>query len=443
MKKVTISLLALLILVGIAATACGGGGDQTPEVEPTPTYMATPIPTNSPENIQSPIPTMVLTPTPTSKSVVITIGNHTDVTGMSSNMLIPTTMALEDLANYYNEHNLIPGVEFDVITYDGQFDPSRDEAGYEWLVENGADLIFTPVPSTAVNLKHRVDEDKLVLLTVALADEAFDPPGWVFAVGNTMGKSHAYTGLNWVAEFDPDFPKDRPAKLGGTFWTGTYSEGVLTAATEYCDAHPDQYEFVGGYLVAPKFKWDEEVEALKDCDFVLPPAPMNQFVQQYREAGHTARFMGTDWHVASLDSISEANLWDEIDGMLFIQPTQWWNDEGEVIELTKTLLHEYHPGDASDIIRSGGGYLKMQQMYIMFEIIADTVESVGAEHFNSQNLYDTMLSFSTTIDGCAHSFSTTKRTSNDNLAAYDARAEDRDIFRRYYGPKWHPILYEP
>lgn len=208
MRKMTIALLPLLILVGIPVmAACGGGGDSTPTPELPPTVSP----------IATPSPTVAATLSPTSDSVVITIGNHTDVTGMSADTLAPTTMALEDLARYYNENNLIPGVEFEVITYDGRFDPSRDEPGYDWLIENGADLIFTPVPSTAVILKPRVDDDKMVLFTTSLADEAFDPPGWVFAAGNTMGKFQAYTGLRWIAEIDPDFPQDRPAKLGGAF----------------------------------------------------------------------------------------------------------------------------------------------------------------------------------------------------------------------------------
>ena len=127
------------------------------------------------------------------------------------------TMALEDLTRYYNEHNLVPGVRFEVLTYDGQFDPSLDIPGYEWLIENGAGFIFTPVPSTTVALKNRAQADEMVVFTVSLADEALDTPGWVFGVGNTLGKAHAYTGLEWIFESDEDFPRDRPAKIGGNF----------------------------------------------------------------------------------------------------------------------------------------------------------------------------------------------------------------------------------
>ena len=69
------------------------------------------------------------------KDVVITIGNLTDVTGPASNALTVITMSLEDTAEYYNKQYLIPGVTFEVITYDGQYDPSRDIPGYEWLME--------------------------------------------------------------------------------------------------------------------------------------------------------------------------------------------------------------------------------------------------------------------------------------------------------------------
>ncbi len=423
----------LLIIVSFLFVGCGGNG-------------ATPMPTQESTSTIDilPTPTLTLPSAPVPQSVVITIGNHTDVTGMSSNAMAPITMALEDMARYYNENNLIPGVEVDVITYDSQSDPANDMSGYDELVDKGSDLIFTPLPGTAAQLKSRVEEDEVVLFTVALVDEAFEPPGWVFASGNTMGEAQAYTGLRSLATYDPDFPKNRPAKLGGTFWTGTYSEGIMAAAQEYCEAHPDQYEFVGGYLVAPKFIWDAEVEALKDCDYVFPPAPMNQFVKQYRDAGYAAKFVGADWHINFLGaSLYEANLWDQLDGMLVIRPTQWWNDTGEVIELTKAILNEYRPDEAEEIIRTGAGYLSMQQLYLMFELIAETVEAVGADKFNSKAVYDTALSFSLTVDGCPHSYSETKRVSADALASYELRADNNDIVRWEHGLEWHPVYYEP
>ncbi|NQT73005.1 MAG: ABC transporter substrate-binding protein [Chloroflexi bacterium] len=75
------------------------------------------------------------TSTATQELVTITIGNLSDLTGVSSNAMGVVNIALEDTVEYYNERNLIPGVELEVITYDGQYNPSNDIPGYEWLKE--------------------------------------------------------------------------------------------------------------------------------------------------------------------------------------------------------------------------------------------------------------------------------------------------------------------
>ncbi|MFC2027698.1 ABC transporter substrate-binding protein [Chloroflexota bacterium] len=377
------------------------------------------------------------TPAP-SESIKITIGNHSDLTGVSSNAMILVTRSLEDMADYYNEENLIPGVELEVITYDGQYNPAYDIPGYHWLKERGADVFFTGIAPASITLKPLLEDDQMVMFTVTPPTKAFQPPGRVFAAGNTLAQWDATTVLKWVTENDPDFPADRPAKVGGAFWSEDYGADCLAGAKGYALAHPEQYEWEGGFLNEWSFIWDTEVQKLKDCDYVFPPIPLNQFVRQYRDAGYTAKFIGTDAHLAFLGMIDDADLWEELDGMWFIKCGQWWNDEGEIVELTKQLLQKYHPDEADSIIRSGISYLGTQQVYIMLELIKETVETVGVDNFFPSAIYDTAQSFSITVDGCPHSYGETKRTSNDGLAVYQMRAAEKDIFRVHV--EWLPIV---
>ena len=55
--------------------------------------------------------------------MTITIGNHTNKTGIAANAMQYKDMALKDVVEYYNENNLIPGVEVKVVEYDNQADP--------------------------------------------------------------------------------------------------------------------------------------------------------------------------------------------------------------------------------------------------------------------------------------------------------------------------------
>jgi len=411
MILVAIMLMALPLLV-----ACGGDDGKTPA--PTPTAE------------------------PTSEPVTITIGNLSDLTGPSANPMEYINMALDDLVEYYNENNLIPGVRLEVVTYDGQMDPARDIPGYEWLIEKGADLIFTPIPATPVTLKSRVDSDKVVLFSMAADKDEILPPGYVFNLG-TIPQYDAYTLLKWIAENDWDYKTNGPAKVGGVDWNNAHGGALLSAMEKYCSAHPDQFEWEGGYLTNYSFDWGAEVEALRNCDYVYPGIIMQSFVKQYREAGCTeAKFLGSDTQAAFFVMVDDAKLWDEIDGMFFLKFSRWWNEEGEIVNLAKKLLYENHPDEAESIIRSGVGYLAMNQIYPMLSIIANAAEMVGPQNLDSQVLYDAATSFVLTTDGIQLlSFGEEKRDAVDAYTMYEARGTDEDIFRLH--DEWYPTVRNP
>jgi len=418
MRKSVIALV--LCLVAALMLGCGNGK----EANPTLTPMAD---TTAHANNHEP--------------VVITIGDLSDLTGVSANAMGIIDESLEDMVKYYNDQNIIPGVRLKIITYDGQFNPSRDIPGYEWLKDKGADLIFTAVPATSVTLKPRVDKDKMVLFALAPSEGGLLPPGYAFCPGYTYTKNLAYTALKWIAENDPDFPRDRPARIGGAAWAETYSESSFEGAKEYAKAHPEQYEWEGGYLTDFVFTWGPEVSALKDCDYVFPPVVMNSFVKEYRAAGYAAKFISLDAQTAFFGLVDKADLWNDLDGMLFLRTTRWWNEDEELISLIKKVLYEYRSDEAEDIIRMGSGYLGGYAVYMVLDIIAKTVETVGPGNFDSQALYKTAESFSLNMDGAEHHFGEDKRASADYAAMYELRAAEKDIFR--VSPDWYPILLQP
>jgi len=415
-----IGMAVMLLLLSLSIGCTSGEPSPSPLVRPT----ATPeIPETPPD-------------------VVITIGNLSDLTGVSSNAMVYINMALDDLIKYYNENNLISGVRLNVITYDGQMNPAMDIPGYEWLREKGADLIFTPIPATPTTLKPRVDKDEVVLFGMAASKDGFLPPGYVFNVG-VASQNEAYTILSWIAENDWDYETKGPAKVGGAAWSESYSDELHAAMEEYCSAHPDRFEWEGGYLTHYSMNWQAEVEALRDCDYVYPGIVMKTFVEQYRGAGYTeAKFIGSDTQAALMGMVDKAELWDEIDGMLFLRASRWWNEEGEMVNLAKQLLHENHPDDAESIIRSGNGYLTVNQIYPMFSIIADAAEAVGPQNLDSQALYNSITSLVVTSDGVQRlSFGEEKRDAIDSYAMYEARATEEDLFRLH--DEWYPTVRSP
>ena len=110
MNKLAILLVLVLSSVLILnLVACGNDEEE-----------ATVNPLGQTVNAHTPEPQVIEEP------VEIIIGNLTDITGVSANAQLLVNRALDDIVEYYNSENLIPGVELKVITYDTQFDPSKD-----------------------------------------------------------------------------------------------------------------------------------------------------------------------------------------------------------------------------------------------------------------------------------------------------------------------------
>ncbi len=408
-RQVIVTLLLILWVVSMLLLACSSNDDGTQSQE--------------------------------QEDVVITIGNLSDLTGVAANAMELIDMALEDLVEHFNEENLIPGVELEVITYDGQYDPARDIPGYEWLRERGADLIWTPAPPAAATLKPRADEDKFMLFASAANLDELMPAGYTFSAG-TIPEFQAYTLLDWLAKNDWDYTTNGPAKIGAAGWADNYLTSLFDAAEEYADVHPDQFEWVSGHLTDFGFTWGPEVDALKDCDYIIIPNPMTNFVKGYRELRYTAKFLGTDNHGAFLGMIDDAGLWDEIDEMLMIRSTKWWNEEGAIIDLTKKLLYEYHPDEAEEIMAKGVGYIAMANLYQVLTIIQNAAEIVGPDNVDSEALYEAAQSFSLMVDGVERfNFNETKRYSTNYYGIYLADETSEDLIR--VGTEWYQQLLEP
>ncbi len=366
--------------------------------------------------------------------VTITIGEITDLTGPASPAIIPLHWALADMVSHYNEKGLIPGVKFKVVSWDNKYDPSRDIPGYEWVRERGAKLIICVIPQTAVILKTSADRDEFAIAALSTNQEMLDPPGWVFAFSNSH-YSLMKTFLKWVYEEDWDYTAEgRVPKFGMTGWSEPATLQHDIALREYALDHPDQIEYVGGFI-APfgQIGWGGEVEKLKDCDYVEAMGfPMGPFMKEFQMRGYSARFFDIGTASSYRGFLVDQLGYEALDGTLAPNMSLMWNEETAIVDLAKELLYRYHPGDADEAIYAGLAYVGgMHQLVAIFHLIEQAIAEVGAENFNSQAFYDVAVEYKTggpMWEGYPEwGFSETKRYLADHVAIYKFDAEVEDL----------------
>lgn len=422
LKVLTFLFLALLVItVPLLLAACGDDEEEKETSRATTPAATTPA-----------------------KEVKVTIGVLSDLTGPASAAMTIVDMALADIVRYFNENNRTPGAKLEVLTYDEQYNPANDIPGYQWLKERGADVILSGLPPVPVSLKPIVDKDRMVLFSLITMPDLENPPGWVFAM-NVYGEPYKAALLKWVAENDPNFPKGRPARIGTIGHNEPYAIAIQNGMKQYAQAHPDQYQWVDGFLIDwSTVTFGTYVEALKDCDYVFPPTTgffIGAFMKEYRAAGGKATFFGDDATLAYLGSTVEVAGWNVLDGTIICLLNGWWNDDFELPKLANQLLAQYH-GQATlekTKAESGISYLgSFMQQYGAVSIIAEAINRVGPENFNSQALYDTAISFKMTYGGGVEwNFTETKRTAWNAFGIYQAKGDMKDIFR--VDPDWVPL----
>jgi hypothetical protein len=365
----------------------------------------------------------------------IVVGTITDLTGPASHAVKPVLYALEDIIQYINTENPIPGVKLKLVTYDSQYNPARDIPGYDWCRDKGATVIHTPLPTTAEILKQVGERDKVPVWTHAATTPMIEPPGWVFCSGS-LRQADVTCLMSWLSANKWDYQSQgRKPRIG--FLGYVESQGVASAKAmrEYCQAHPDEFEFVAA-INAPMgaMTWAGEVERLKACDFIQLGggfAGMAEFIKEFEAKGYRTTWLGLDDVPSGRGLFVDMLGWELLDGMLTLHPTRWWGDSASLVELAENLLNKYHSNEAQQIISDGAGYIGgFQQIYPMFDILREAIKEVGAKNFDGQAFYNAAIKFKSTYEGYPTlEFTETARYLGTYHTLYEWSASAKDLVR--------------
>lgn len=432
-------VMAVLLLILPLLVACD---DDEDTAEPTAASAPTEQPTAMPSPTEQPTDGK-----PEVTELTIKLGNITDKTGVAAQALINVDQALKDNIRYFEDMGLMPeGVTIDLIEYDTQYDPSKFIPAYEWLKEKGADIIITSVPGSGEVLQQQLNEDEQLFFTFVPSPSLFEPPGYLFSVNVISSVVSMYTILDWLSKNDPNFPTDRPARLGGMGMQDAYVQNWIKALENYCDVYPE-WELEEAIVVDwTTMTFAPEVNALKDCDYIIPPSTgfaLPNFMREYRQAGHDATFLGNDAHLAYYGLMKDGAGWEVMDGMYYCVPWTWYTDDTEQIDIINYVFDNYHTEtEVGTLLWSGGAYRGgFTQWYGMLLLIQNFLEENGLGAFGNQNFYEYLQSASITIDGNFWDYSETDRQSWNSITMYQADAASEDIVRAASG--WFPVIFEP
>lgn len=373
------------------------------------------------------------------KEGTVVIGFMTDLSGPAASGLKYLNWALEDQVKQMNEDEAIPGVTFEIKTFDTKYDPSRALEGYDYLKSVGAQVIFNVEASSAEALKSKCERDKIPMFGLTATTALTDPPGWVFLAHSPTNYMTAvlakYVGDEWT--------EDRKIKIGFLGWSTAENLAQQKGVKDYAEAHPELFEWVAS-CVAPQgtVQWAAEVETLKDCDYIyfsaagVAPAI---FCAEYRAKGYTATFLCADGSVTFLTLYISKAGWPAMDGTLTVNNWGWWTMDTPLVNSAKEALQAYHPDEAQAAMEMGIGYIGgFSQWRVGLDILTKAVKSVGVDEFDGTAFYNTAQKVDLKWDGYKEfGFSSDKRYVPDHANIWRWSAADEDLVQ---ATDWLPII---
>jgi len=331
------------------------------------------------------------------EKVTIVIGHLTDLTGVAAPALIPISKAFDANVEYFNEENIIPGVELKIVRWNSMYDIARAIPGFDWLRDQGATIIYTEMPEMAEPLIPFAKRDKTPVIchpgTVVLAEAL----GWAFCL-NPTSSAQMRGVMKYIAdEWDYEGMGRKP-KIGTAGWSTPYGNEVKLGA-EYCLDHPDKFDYVGSYMApAGVVSWAGEVEKLKNCDYIVLTTPgalqPATFAAEFQAKGYKAKFIGLDSLMAFWDFLLDNVGGEALDEALIGQYMPLWVFDNWVVDHLKDLAYRYYPDEADTLIYSNNAWLGGGAgTYFILECLREAIEEVGPENFDGEAFYNTAVDF--------------------------------------------------
>ncbi|MDP2718555.1 MAG: ABC transporter substrate-binding protein [Dehalococcoidia bacterium] len=318
--------------------------------------------------------------------VTIIIGIVSDMTGATANTAIGEIWGWEDAAKWGKETNLVPGVNFEIITYDNKFDVGRSINGYEMIKGRNASVTHVQMTGANYALKDKYATDKIVAM-IPPAPKALHPPGWAFTADMAY-TDQAAAAYQWLLEDWKKEGKSGKPKMGWLTWDADYGHSGLIVNWYASEIGIEvlQTEFYGPGPVPSDVT--SQLLRLKDkgANYVVSVGPDIAWANILKDANklglsNSMKFVGVANVIFSADLAKVAQEAAE-GSYLVMANSSLYEDNLPGVQMLRQMQEKYR-GEWRDNLPGVRGWLSMQ---LIMEAVKQAIEkdNVKPEQVNGE-----------------------------------------------------------
>jgi len=324
-----------------------------------------------------------------------------DFTGRAASAVTQTYVGFRDYLRMVSEEDPIPGVKLTVIPYDTQSDPSKVPIGYEWMKNEGADIL-SAAPQDTELLRSRFEADGMPFYGLSNILSMVDSE-WLTSLYGPP-ELQLECQLEWISETWDKYPT-RP-KIGfiGLAGVAFYVSQEKTVREWVLD-HPDQFEWLGSEMApSTTTSWAVEVGKMKNADFIfasMSGPPLVSLVKEARSRGYKNKFMGPSetyfsFYMLFRQSVSPADLDNIIAGTY----TPWWGESNSFMDQADEYAEKYHSASELTAIHQGTGQFNGWAAGMIFvDAVRRAIKEVGVDDLDGEAIHNAIKETDMTVPG--------------------------------------------
>ena len=299
----------------------------------------------------------------------------------------------KDYIRYANEAELIPGVNFELLTGDTGYNPAQSLSLYQRFKGEGIIFLSTPTTTDAEPLTKFLAEDEITGISVSVSTPMVSPPGWWFTPAALY--EDAFAGYcKWIAEENWDWEGEGRAPRIATIGFDNPLGRAPTLAEDYVEENYNVDYALD--IIVPIGVADATVEMTRikqaEVDYVFMSAGIPEIMVMLKDAAKLG-LRDTATFAISHGQAGMYSAWKKmpelIAGVHLLGCYSYINEDLPDTNLARELQEKYH---LDAFYEDTGYFMSYLPMMIGIDAVKKAIEEVGLENLTSADVKETLES---------------------------------------------------